>query len=82
MEDLSTKLVNAVELLSTIRSKKEAWDERSSFKIKRVSNLSSSDLDTLEMYAQCIYRYGTYQGRLMQPYGGVGDVLKEYGLWD
>lgn len=78
MEDLSTKLVNAVELLSTIRSKKEAWDERSSFKIKRVSNLSSSDLDTLEMYD----RYGTYQGRLMQPYGGVGDVLKEYGLWD
>ena len=54
MEDLSTKLVNAVELLSTIRSKKEAWDERSSFKIKRVSNLSSSDLDTLEMYAHGI----------------------------
>lgn len=82
MEDLSNKLMNAIKLLSTIRSKRENWDERGSFNIKGVSNLSSSDLDTLEMYAQCIYRHGTYQGRLMQPYGGVGDVLKEYGLWN
>lgn len=82
MEDLANKLMSAIALLSTIRSKRENWDERSNFKIKGVSNLSNSDLDTLEMYAQCIYQHGTYQGRLMQPYGGVGDVLKEYGLWN
>lgn len=60
------------ELLEEIERKLDKWDERSSFVIKGVRNLSRADLDTLELYA-------TYSGRLMKPRGEVGEVLAKYG---
>lgn len=46
--------------------------------IKGVKNLSRSDLDTIELYAETIDRQGSYSG-LITPVGGVAEVLKKYG---
>ena len=50
------------------------------FRLKGVKNLSNSDLDTLNMYAYCVLKFGTWQGRLMDPMGSVRDVLAKYGM--
>lgn len=46
--------------------------------IKGVKNLSRSDLDTIELYAKTIDRQGSYYG-LMDPVGGVAEVLRKFG---
>jgi len=46
--------------------------------IKGVKNLSRSDLDTVELYAQTIEKSGSYFG-LMEPRGNVAEVLNKYG---
>lgn len=43
---------NADQLISDIRLKRANWNERSSFTLKGIKNLSNSDLDTLILYAQ------------------------------
>lgn len=46
--------------------------------IKGVKNLSRSDLDAIELYAETIDRTGSHNG-LMTPRGGVAEVLKKFG---
>jgi hypothetical protein len=75
---------NALKLIGDIEKKKDNWDERSSFKIKSVGNLSVADLDTLKLYAQR-YIQNASKGRpgfkgLMQPLGNIEKVLSKYGL--
>lgn len=65
-------MFNKNALLKTINEKLNKWDERSSFSIRGVNNLSRSDLGTLELYA-------TYNGPLMRPVGGVRQVLEKFG---
>ena len=47
--------------------------------LKGVKNLSRSDLDTVELYAQTIERQGNYYG-LMEPRGNVRELLNKYGF--
>lgn len=47
--------------------------------IKGIKNLSRSDLDTVELYAQTFERTGRYDG-LMQPRGNVKELLDRYGF--
>ena len=48
----------ALKLLSDIEKKIAKWNERSSFTLKGVKNLSMSDLDTLQLYANTLLNYG------------------------
>lgn len=66
-------------LKADIQKKLDNWNERSSFTLKGVKNLSRSDLDTMELYADTICRQGNYYG-LMKPLGSVATVLKAYGI--
>ena len=45
--------------------------------IKGVKNLSNSDLDAIELYAQTIDQTGSYDG-LMTPRGEVAEVLRKF----
>lgn len=65
-------MFNKDALLKTINERLNKWDERSSFSIRGISNLSKADLDTLELYA-------THNGPLMRPVGGVRKVLEKFG---
>lgn len=56
-----------------------SWNERSSFKLGGVGNLSLSDLATLELYIEYYEAYGTYEGYLMKPLGSIAKVLEVYG---
>ena len=67
-------------LIKDIEKLRSTWDECSMFKLKGVKNLSNSDLDTLNMYAYCVLKFGTWKGRLMDPMGSVRDVLAKYGM--
>lgn len=69
----------AKELLQVIEKKKDSWDERSQFKIKGVGNLSRSDLDTIQLYAETYIQSGNLSA-LMRPLGGIAQVLKAYGI--
>lgn len=74
--------VNANKLIKDINKKKASWNERSQFKIKGVGNLSVSDLDQLELYAQTyISNGGSFTG-LMEPFGEIREVLDAYDLKD
>lgn len=69
------------QLLKTIQTKLENWDERSQFKIAGVGNLSISDLETIKLYVGAyIQSGGTSFGSLMAPMGGVKEVLDHYGI--
>lgn len=57
------------------------WDERSSFKLKGVGNLSKADLSVIELYANQYLETGGFHG-LMQPMGHVKEVLDKYGIQD
>lgn len=73
---------NANTLINDINKKKESWNERSQFKLKGVGNLSVSDLDLLELYAQTyITNGGSFTG-LMEPFGEIKEVLDAYGVKD
>lgn len=69
----------AHELIQEIEKKRKNWDERSQFKIKGVGNLSCSDLDTIELYAETYLQSGNLSA-LMRPLGGIAQVLKAYGI--
>lgn len=68
-------------LLADIRKKLDRWNERSQFVIRGVNNLSRSDLDTLQLYAETFIENNGYgfQG-LMRPLSGVKAVLDKYGI--
>lgn len=69
------------QLLKTIQTKVENWDERSQFKIAGVGNLSISDLETIKLYVEeYIQSGGTSFGSLMDPMGEVKEVLDHYGI--
>lgn len=72
---------NAEKLINDIYKLKLKWNERSSFKLKGVSNLSMADLDTLDLYAnEYIRNQGMSFGSFMQPFGETKDVLDAYGI--
>lgn len=69
------------QLLKTIQTKLENWDERSQFKIAGVGNLSISDLETIKLYVEeYIQSGGISFGSLMDPMGEVKEVLDHYGI--
>lgn len=61
-------------LIKDINSAYSSWDERSTFTIVGIKNLSISDLETIELYAQ------TRGEGLMKPVGSVATVLGKYGF--
>ena len=71
---------NAEKLIKDIDKKFRDWNERSSFRLKGVGNLSVSDMDTLKLYAETYIRnYGSFRG-LMEPRGSIAKILEAYGL--
>lgn len=71
----------ANELKNEIENKRNNWDERSQFVIKGVRNLSSADLDVIEMYADNYIQSGGFSfNGLMNPMGEVREVLEAYKL--
>ncbi len=70
---------NAEKLLSDIQKKIQNWNERSSFTLKGVKNLSMADLETLELYADTYIRTGGFYG-LMEPRGAIAQVLVKYNI--
>lgn len=46
--------------------------------IRGVRNLSRADLETAILYAQHVLNYGTWEGMLMPPRGGVEELLGKY----
>lgn len=72
---------NAYKLIEDINQMKDNWDECSQIKMKGCSNLSISDLDTLELYAETyIQSNGFGFSGLMNPLGEIKDVLDAYGM--
>ena len=72
---------NAEKLIKTINEKLEKWNERSSFTIKGIKNLSLSDLEIILMYAnEYIKSDGKNFGNLKLPLGSIKDVLKKYNI--
>lgn len=75
------KIMNAEELIKLIETKKTLWDEYSSFTIKGVGNLSVSDIDTIQMYAQAYIDSGaTNFGPYIEPMGEIKEVLDACGI--
>jgi hypothetical protein len=70
---------NIKKLRQDIKKKLDNWNERSNFTLKGVKNLSKSDLDTIELYADIIEKQGNYNG-LMKPLGAVAQVLQAYNI--
>lgn len=54
------------------------WNERSMFRLKGIGNLSRSDMDLLDFFADHYLRNGNVRDLLA--YGGVKQVLEAYGL--
>lgn len=72
---------DAERLLEVIDLKLASWDERSQFKLGGVGNLSRSDLDTLQLYAETYINNGGrgFEG-LMKPLGDIRLVLEKHNL--
>lgn len=74
-------LSGAVSLEKDILDLRDNWDERSSFSLRGVGNLSRSDLDTLSLYVEYYEKSGgTSFNGLMDPLGEVKEVLDKYGI--
>lgn len=72
---------NTEKLLKTIQEKKSNWNERSTFTIKSVRNLSISDLDILELYCTEYLNSGEkHFGGLSFPLGSIKDVLDKFNI--
>ena len=73
---------NGEVLLRDIEKKIEGWNERSSFTLKGVRNLSMSDLESLKLYALQYIKMGevTGNGLLIKPRGEVAEVLQAYEM--
>lgn len=67
-------------LLSDVRAKLSDGLEYRTRTMKGVKNLSFSDLQTLELYAETIIKEGHYSGLLRKPLGGVGRCMAKYNL--
>lgn len=72
-------MYNAKVLLRDIDRLFMAWNEKSMFSIKGVKNLSVSDLETLQLYAEELLRTGNLNS-FMPPMGGIKTVLEKYEL--
>ncbi len=66
-------------LRKDIDTKIKKWNEKSSFTLKGVKNLSRSDLDMILLYADTYDRTGSFSG-LMKPLGEIARVLGAYGI--
>ena len=71
--------MGAEKLLKDIENQFNKWDERSQFKMCGVGNLSVSDLETLEYYAEEYLNRGTID-HLSKPLGGLDKILESYGI--
>jgi len=67
-------------LLKDVQSKLKSNENRT-VKLKGVGNLSTSDLETLELYAQTFLKSGSFSG-LMEPRGSIKEVLMKYGVME
>ncbi len=76
---MDKKIEKTVELIRTCRDSlmKNEYNLRS---VVGVKGLSHSDVETAILYAKTIIGFGTYQGQLMPPRGGVADLLNKFGL--
>ena len=71
--------IKAQKLIKTINQKINNWNERSSFTVHGVRNLSRADLDSIKLYCETVIRYGNY-GNLMKPMGAEKEVLENAGV--
>ena len=80
---MEKRIAGAVKLIKDIDKKIVTWNERSSFTLKKVKNLSRSDLDTLRLYAETFIASGGcgFVG-LMKPLGEIAKVLYRYGIME
>ena len=69
----------ALKLKKDIAAKIQKWDERSSFTLKEVGNLSFADMECLLVYAEDMLRFGNLS-RLMEPLGETRQVLEKYKI--
>lgn len=79
----NSRVLQAKILKKDIKEKIDNWNERSSFAVKGIKNLTVSDLDTLELYADEMIKSGGngFYG-LSKPLGNIRQVLVKYGLLD
>lgn len=72
---------NAKTLLKDITNLRSNWDEYSNFRLKGVSNLSLSDIDTIELYANSyIETNGRSFSGYIEPDGAIKEVLDKYDI--
>lgn len=72
---------NSEKLIKAIENKIEKWNERSTFTIKGVKNLSRSDLETILLYVRAFEKSGEIDfGGLAYPRGYVNQVLQGYEI--
>ena len=70
---------NAQKLINTINQKINNWNERSSFTIHGVKNLSRADLDMIKIFCEEIVEFGELiQG--LKPMGSEKEVLEKAGI--
>lgn len=55
-------------------------NEYNSRTVAGVRDLSHADVEMAILYAEYIRDHGTYKGILMDPRGGVAELLTKYGL--
>ena len=70
---------NAKKLIQTIERKICNWNERSSFTVAGVKNLSYSDMESLKLYAEEFLKKGNIN-HLMEPLGDKKEILAKYGI--
>lgn len=71
-------MLDVKKLRNDIQKKLNAWNERSSFTLKGVKNLSRSDMSTLLMFCDQYDATGSVSGCLLR--GSLKNVLYKYGL--
>ncbi len=73
------KTVQARKLIHTCRDSLLS-NEHNIRTVAGVKGLSHSDVETAILYAETILAYGTYEGQLMHPRGGVAHLLIKFKL--
>lgn len=79
---MEERMGNAKKLLADLQAKLRFREDARTSTMKGVKNLSVSDLEILELYAQTILKNGYYRSILMNPVGGVKEVLEKYSLYE
>jgi predicted Zn-dependent protease len=80
-KQLDTNVKKAQTLMQDIKKKIANWNERSSFTLKGVKNLSKGDLEMIEFYAQNIIRNGGELPSNFSPlYGRKKEVMVAYEI--